>query len=122
MSKSVASASQDYNKSYKTGRKRGEDDEENEDGEEFIEVPPAEGLTISTVDSNVPATTDQFMHTPDFRRHFVEFVPGDTLMTLRFATKGWNAAADAFIDEGVQSSAMMVHSAKDISLNVAEAL
>ena len=70
--------------------------------------------TVSTV-SNVPVTTDQFMYTPNFRRNFVEFVPGDTLMTLRLATKGWKAAADAFIDEGVRSGAMIVHDGKDIS-------
>ncbi|GMI01923.1 hypothetical protein TrLO_g8130 [Triparma laevis f. longispina] len=55
------------------------------------------------------------MYTPNFRRHFVEFVLGDTLMTLRLATKGWKAAADAFIDEGVRSGAMIVHDGKDIS-------
>ncbi|GMI18372.1 hypothetical protein TrLO_g7913 [Triparma laevis f. longispina] len=55
------------------------------------------------------------MHTPEFRRHFIEFVPGDTLMRLRLATKGWNAAADAFIDEGVKSGEIIVHGGKDIS-------
>ncbi|GMI16881.1 hypothetical protein TrLO_g1710 [Triparma laevis f. longispina] len=54
------------------------------------------------------------MHTPEFRRHFVEFVPGDSLMTLRLATKGWKAAADAFIDEGVRSDAIIVHGGNDI--------
>ena len=59
------------------------------------------------------------MHTPDFRRHFVEFVHVQTLMALRMATKGWNAAADALIDEGVGSGAMIVHDGKDISYEVA---
>jgi len=59
--------------------------------------------------------TDQFMFIPEFRRHVVEYVQGDTLMTLRLATKGWKAAADAFIDEGVRSGAMIFHDGKDIS-------
>ena len=48
-----------------------------------------------TTVSAAPAVTDQFMHTPEFRRHFVEFVHVQTLMALRVAMKGWNAAVDA---------------------------
>ena len=59
-------------------------------------------MTLTTVPT-VPATTDQFMHTPEFRRYFVEFVHVQTLMALRVATKGWNVAADTLIDEGVRS-------------------
>ncbi|GMH51994.1 hypothetical protein TL16_g01134 [Triparma laevis f. inornata] len=58
------------------------------------------------------------MYTPEFRRHFVVFVAGDTLMTLRFAMKGWKAAADAFIDEGVKSGAFIVHDRKDIDYRI----
>ena len=47
-------------------------------------------------------------------RHFVEFVHAQTLMAFRVATKGWNAAADALIDKGVASGAMIVHDRKDI--------
>ncbi|GMH57794.1 hypothetical protein TL16_g02781 [Triparma laevis f. inornata] len=61
------------------------------------------------------------MHTPEFRRHFAEFVPGDTLMMLRLATKVWNTAADVLIDEGVESGMIIVHDGKDISLDVARA-
>ncbi|GMH71655.1 hypothetical protein TL16_g05711 [Triparma laevis f. inornata] len=61
------------------------------------------------------------MHTPEFRRHFVDFVPVDALMALRLATKGWNAAVDALIDEGVESGTMIVHGGKDISFYAAEA-
>ncbi|GMH80152.1 hypothetical protein TL16_g08424 [Triparma laevis f. inornata] len=56
------------------------------------------------------------MHTHEFKRHFVDFVPLDALMALRVATKGWNAAADALMDEGVESSTIMVHDGKDISM------
>ncbi|GMH77407.1 hypothetical protein TL16_g07396 [Triparma laevis f. inornata] len=108
-------------KAQKTSRKRGREDEEKEDGEEQNEGSAAENLTTSTTVSTAPAATDQFMHTPEFRRYFVEFVMGDTLMNLRLATKGWKAAADAFIDEGVKSSAMIVHDGEDINWGAANA-
>ncbi|GMH57202.1 hypothetical protein TrLO_g1726 [Triparma laevis f. longispina] len=84
----------------------------------------AEISTTTTTVSTVPATSDQFMHTPEFRRHFVEFVHVQTLMALRVATKGWNAVADALTDEGVKSEGvksveLMVHGGKDISDGVA---
>ncbi|GMH82451.1 hypothetical protein TL16_g09261 [Triparma laevis f. inornata] len=91
---------------------QGGEDEGNENEEVILNVPPAESLIISTTVFTVPASTDQFMYTPEFRRHFVEFVPGDTLMTLRLVTKGWKAAADGFIDEGVRSGAIIVHDGK----------
>jgi len=37
------------------------------------------------------------------------------LITLRLATKGRKAAADAFIDEGVESGEIIVHGGDDIS-------
>ena len=91
----------------------GGEEKENEEG--IIDLPPAESLTILTTVSTAPATSDQSMHTPEFRIHFVEFVHVQTLMAFRVATKGWNAAADAQIDEGVRSGDLMVHGGKDIS-------
>ena len=38
-------------------------------------------------------------------------------MRLRLATQGWKAVADAFIDEGVRSGAMIVHGGEDTSWN-----
>ncbi|GMH89416.1 hypothetical protein TL16_g11449 [Triparma laevis f. inornata] len=119
MYKSIASESNEDHQNCKKGGKMGEEDEGDEDEEESIEVPPAESLSISMVVSTAPATTDQFMHTHEFRRHFVEFVHLQTLMALRVATKGFNAAADAFINEGVRSGELMVHSGKDISSTTA---
>ncbi|GMH64789.1 hypothetical protein TrLO_g4862 [Triparma laevis f. longispina] len=75
-------------------------------------------MTVSTV----PATTDQFMQTPEFRRYFVDFVHVQTLMALKLAAKGWNAAADALIDEGMRSGELMVHDGKDIGGGTAAAL
>ena len=77
-------------------------------------------MTTSTAVSDAPAATDQFMHTPEFNRHFVEFVPGDTLMNLRLETMCWNAAADALIDKGVKSGEIIVHHGKCISFGTAK--
>ncbi|GMH74112.1 hypothetical protein TrLO_g4787 [Triparma laevis f. longispina] len=63
-----------------------------------------------------------FMHTPEFRRHFVYFVPVDALMALRLAMKAWKVVAEEVIDEGVESSTMIVHDGQDISYLVANAL
>ncbi|GMH60889.1 hypothetical protein TL16_g03147 [Triparma laevis f. inornata] len=56
------------------------------------------------------------MFTNDFKRLLVGFVMGDTLMTLRLATKSWKRVADAFIDEGVRSGELIVHNGKDIEM------
>ncbi|GMI01302.1 hypothetical protein TrLO_g1116 [Triparma laevis f. longispina] len=62
------------------------------------------------------------MHTPEFKRHFVDFVPVDALMALKLATKGRKATADALIDEGVRSGELMVHDGKDVNADVDVAL
>ena len=122
MSKSVAFGSKDEHNTPKTGKKRGGEDEGNEDGEGIIDLPPAaEITTISTTVSAAPAVVDAFMHTPEFKRHFIDFVPVDALMSLRLATKAWRVVAEAFIDENVESGAMIVHDGKDLSWNAAEA-
>ncbi|GMH52502.1 hypothetical protein TL16_g01243 [Triparma laevis f. inornata] len=114
MSKSVAIKSNEGHESRENGGKRGAENEGGEDEEGILELPPVESLPISTVVSTVPATTDQFMFTNDFKRLLVGLVQGDTLMTLRMATKVWRRVVDAFIDERVASGAMIVHDGKDI--------
>ncbi|GMI15700.1 hypothetical protein TrLO_g14055 [Triparma laevis f. longispina] len=64
-------------------RKRGGEDEGNVNGEGTLEVPLAESLTISTVVSTAPATTDQALTTPEFYRHFLDYVPVCTLMSMK---------------------------------------
>ncbi|GMI17278.1 hypothetical protein TrLO_g13420 [Triparma laevis f. longispina] len=96
-------------------KSRGAVCEEKENEEGIIDLPPAENLTTSTIVYTVPATTDQFVHTPEFRRYFIEFVRVQTLMALRLETKGWNAVADTLIDEGVRSGELIVHGGTDIS-------
>ncbi|GMI18289.1 hypothetical protein TrLO_g2781 [Triparma laevis f. longispina] len=61
------------------------------------------------------------MHTPEFRKHFIDLVHVQTLMALRVVTKGFNVAADTLIDEGVRSGDLMVHDGKDIHMLVAVA-
>ena len=88
MSKSVASETKDNYETPKTSRKRGGEDEEDEDEEGSNEGTAVDNSTTMTTVSTAPATTDQFMHTPEFKRHVVEFVHVQTLMALRVATKG----------------------------------
>ena len=158
MSKSVVPQSHKPNNDRKSGGKKGAGDEGKEDGGGFIQVPPAESSTISTVVSTVPppvdalidklkedekmievlqfdiltisttvytvpattpvffapAMTSQFMFTDDFKRLLVGLIMGDTLMTLRLATKAWRRMVDAFIDEGVESGAMIVRGEEDL--------
>ncbi|GMI10976.1 hypothetical protein TrLO_g9307 [Triparma laevis f. longispina] len=104
MSNSVSSESTKRHLNPLTSRKRGGDDEEDEDDEGIIDLPPIDSSATLTTVSTVLATTDQFMHTSQFRIHFVESVRVQTLMALRVATKGWKATTDALIDEGLVPS------------------
>jgi len=119
MSKSVASESNEGCEGHKTCRKRGSRDEGKKDEEGNPVVPPAESLTISTVVSTVPATTDQFMHTPEFRRHFVEYVPDDTLMVMRLVSKPWMREIEnllrRIIENGGQRGELIAHGGNDMS-------
>ena len=77
MSKSVATESTEGYESHDMGRKRGEGDEGDGNEEGILDLPHVESLSISTVVSTVPATTDQFMFTPEFRRYFINYIRGD---------------------------------------------
>ena len=77
-----SSESNEYNNTRKLSRKRGAEHEEKEDGEGIIDLPPTANSTTLTTPLTAHAATDQFMHTPEFKRHFVEFVPVDALMAL----------------------------------------
>ncbi|GMH74760.1 hypothetical protein TrLO_g3376 [Triparma laevis f. longispina] len=77
MSKSVATESTEGHESHDMGGKRGEGDEGDGNEEGILDLPYVESLSILTVVSTVPVTTDQFMFTPEFRRHFVNYIRGD---------------------------------------------
>ena len=119
MSKSVATKSNDGHESRERNGKRGAGDEEDVNGEETVLEAAAEITTTLTTEitapTAAPAVVDAFMHTTEFRRHFVEFVHGETLVTLRSTTKGWKAVADVLIKDGVMSGEIMVHDGNDIS-------
>ncbi|GMH81935.1 hypothetical protein TL16_g09094 [Triparma laevis f. inornata] len=119
MSKSVASESNEGYKIREMSRKRGSRDEEKQNEEGILDHPPAESSTTSTPPPTAPVRVDEFMFTESFMIHFVEYVQGDTLMRLRLATKGYNAAADALIDKGVESGTMIVHGGNDLSFEEA---
>ncbi|GMH83427.1 hypothetical protein TL16_g09595 [Triparma laevis f. inornata] len=108
--------------------KRVTDDEKKENEEGIIEDTAANILTTSTAVSAAPvavfaapAAVDEFMFTKDCRMLLVGFVMGDTLMTLRLATKAWKAVVEEVIDQGVESGAIMFHDGKDIIYQVAVA-
>ncbi|GMH60128.1 hypothetical protein TL16_g02981 [Triparma laevis f. inornata] len=103
MSKPVASETIKRNEAQESGGERGAGDEGVEDEEGTLEAAVAESLPISTVVSTVPAATNQFMFTDDFKRLLVGLVMGDKLMKLRLATQAWKRVVDAFIDKGVES-------------------
>ena len=89
MSKSATAESNEDHESRKTGEKDDGEDEEKEIGEGAIKASSAATSSTLTTVSTVPATTNQFMHSPEFRRYFVDYVPDDIFMALRFATKLW---------------------------------
>ena len=45
---------------------------------------------------------NNFLGTDDFCRLLVPFLPNETLMTIRLASKPWSRVADEFIDDGVE--------------------
>jgi len=81
-------------RAIKPGGKRGAGDEEEDNGEGTVEGPAAKNSTTLTTVSTVPATTDQFMFTNNFKRLLVGFIMGYTLMTLRLATKAWKRVVE----------------------------
>ncbi|GMI16472.1 hypothetical protein TrLO_g12838 [Triparma laevis f. longispina] len=65
------------------------------------------------------------MHTPEFRRHFVEYVPIDTLVALRLATKPWMREIEnllrRIVANGGQRGKLLVHDGNDTIWDVASA-
>ncbi|GMH59864.1 hypothetical protein TL16_g02917 [Triparma laevis f. inornata] len=113
MSKSIVTEALEYSKSHKMSGNRDGDYEGKENEEGILDVPQTQNLTTSTTVSAAPAVVNEFMHTPEFRRYFVEFVHVQTLIALRFATKAWKVVAEKVIDEGVRRGELFVHDGKD---------
>ncbi|GMH68057.1 hypothetical protein TL16_g04839 [Triparma laevis f. inornata] len=68
-----------------------------------------------------PAHTDDFISTIDFKRHFVEFLHVEILLTLRKVNKEWSDVVKERIDRSVESGEMIVHGGEDVDDEVAEA-
>ena len=85
----------------------------------ILEATSAATSSTLTIVSTVPVTTDQFMHTPEFRRHFVEYVPDDKLMALRLATKPWMREIEnllrRIVKSGGQRGELIVHDWNDLT-------
>ncbi|GMH94265.1 hypothetical protein TrST_g13689 [Triparma strigata] len=62
---------------------------------------------------------DDFIHADKFRRFFIMYVDGNTLMKMRLLSKEWNAVTDEWIDGLVGSGEMMVVQRNDISFEEA---
>ena len=118
MSKSVATESNEGHEAQKMCVKRGSGDKGKQDEEIILEIPTAENLTTSTTVSTAPATTDQFMHTPEFRRYFVEFVPPDKLLTMKVISKEFEETTREYIAFRVESSEMIFHRKVDIDFDL----
>ena len=121
MSQSAATVSNEGQEIGETSRKRGGEDEEKQNGEGIL----TENLTTLMTASPAPAAANQFMHTPEFRTHFVEYVPGDTLMALKLATKGWSQELEkhlkSVVENGSLRGELLVLGGSDISEDDAKA-
>ncbi|GMH70273.1 hypothetical protein TrLO_g1623 [Triparma laevis f. longispina] len=63
---------------------------------------------------NALLSGNNFLNTDDFRRLIVPYLQGDTLMTIRLASKPWSRVADEFIGDGVESGTMIVRGEEDL--------
>ncbi|GMH69615.1 hypothetical protein TL16_g05199 [Triparma laevis f. inornata] len=57
---------------------------------------------------------NNFMSTVDFKRHFVEFVPLNTLVTTKTVCREWGVLATARINRDMKSGTLMLHRGNDI--------
>ncbi|GMH75430.1 hypothetical protein TrST_g13065 [Triparma strigata] len=59
-----------------------------------------EGSKLDSAADETPATGgDDFMHTDDFRRLFVDFVMVDTLVAMRWLNKKWHKVVEKMLTE-----------------------
>ncbi|GMI15319.1 hypothetical protein TrLO_g10503 [Triparma laevis f. longispina] len=121
MSQSAATVSKERHEIGETSRKRGGKDEEKQNGEGIL----TENLTTLMTAFPAPAAANKFMYTPEFRTHFVGYVPGDTLMALKLATKGWSQELEKHLKSVVKNGSLrgelLVLGGNDISENDAKA-
>ncbi|GMH89396.1 hypothetical protein TrVE_jg8072 [Triparma verrucosa] len=76
----------------------------------------------SAADETPAIGGDDFMHTDDFRRLFVEFVMVDTLFAMRWLDKKWHKVVEKKLTEFGDEpfGEVIVHGGNDISRDEAE--
>ncbi|GMH81806.1 hypothetical protein TrVE_jg5363 [Triparma verrucosa] len=90
------------------------------DGCDNTEV--SEGSELDSAADETPATGgDDFMHTDDFRRLFVDFVMVDTLVAMRWLDRKWHKVVEKKLIEVENEpfGEIIVHGGNDISNEVA---
>ncbi|GMH99983.1 hypothetical protein TrVE_jg4706 [Triparma verrucosa] len=87
-----------------------------EDGDDVEEV--FEGSEFDSAADETPAVGgDDFMHTDDFRRLFVEFVMVESLVAMRWLDRKWHKVVEKKLIEleAEPSGGLIVHGGNDIS-------
>ncbi|GMI00108.1 hypothetical protein TrST_g4278 [Triparma strigata] len=98
------------------------DPNNNEDGDDEKTV--FEGSELDSAADETPVIGgDDFMHTDDFRRLFVDFAMVDTLVAMRWLDKKWHKVVEKKLTEFGDEpySEIIVHGGNDISYDEAEA-
>ena len=88
-----------------------------------IEVPDLKNLEVVDHEEDVLANEtpavggDDFMHTDDFKRKFVNFVMIDTLLAMRWLDKKWHKVAEKKLTEleDETNGEIIVHGGNDFS-------
>ena len=68
----------------------------------------------SEMSLNALLSGNNFLNTDDFRRLIVPYLSNDALMAIRLASKPWSRVVDEFIDDGVESGAIIVRGEEDL--------
>ncbi|GMH97582.1 hypothetical protein TrVE_jg1591 [Triparma verrucosa] len=83
-----------------------------------------EGSELDSAPDETPATGgDDFMHTDDFRRLFVDFVMVDTLVAMRWLDRKWHKVVEKKLTElegDEPFGEIIVHGGNDISYEEAD--
>ncbi|GMH69202.1 hypothetical protein TrLO_g15719 [Triparma laevis f. longispina] len=82
----------------------------------FTSTPPADPTVVEAFAEN-PRTSD-FINTIDFKRHFVEYVHVDMLLTMRELCEEWEGVAEAFISKMVERGVLLVQGGEDTTWNI----
>ncbi|GMH67058.1 hypothetical protein TrST_g525 [Triparma strigata] len=81
-----------------------------------------EGSESDSAPDDTPAGGgDDFMHTDDFRRLFVDFVMVDTLVAMRWLDRKWHKVVEKMLTEFEDEpfGEIIVHGGNDLSANEA---